>query len=141
MSNSMTDKVRAVKGQDPETPSSSTALDAICEIVLDALQDEAAMMMVKALIQGAVKFFNNQPVMRLGELHFLSDAAKSLGANERTIARWEAAGLKPCRPGTSHKYVVSDDVMDVMRKDATEIPEYEARYKQKSKKTTRKKRE
>lgn len=88
-------------------------------------------------LRGTAEAAEPRPVMGPGELWRLSDAAAALGVDETTVARWEEAGLVVCRPATKNKYVVSDDILKIMRMDAAEIPAYQPRYKRKASAATR----
>ena len=52
-----------------------------------------------------------KPLLRSGELWLLKDAMKVLGVNARTLAKWKSAGFKALQPGTSRKYVTSDEII------------------------------
>ncbi|TWT57266.1 hypothetical protein KOR42_06240 [Thalassoglobus neptunius] len=69
------------------------------------------------------------PVLQLGQLWRRCELLQQMGIGENTLKRWEIAGLPALKAGTREKYYLSDDVIQVMRKCATEgvpklVPDY-----------------
>ncbi len=56
------------------------------------------------------------PLMVAGALYSLQQLKKLLPLNDRTLAKWKAAGLVVYSPGTKRSFVFADDVFTVIRK-------------------------
>jgi hypothetical protein len=53
------------------------------------------------------------PFFRSGEVYLLADLCRVF--SRRTVKSWEATGLRIIRPGTRHAFILSDDLLELLR--------------------------
>jgi len=76
---------------------------------------------------------NASPCLCRGQVWSAQALLIALKIGERTLARWEQAGLQRLQPATDEVYYLSDDVIEIMRLPSEKIPKYLPKYKQKLK--------
>lgn len=79
-------------------------------------------------MSNASENFDLGPIFISGAIYSASYVLSRCGISKKTLRRWEQAGLRGCKPGTSQKYYFGDDLMAVFRMSADDIPPYRPEY-------------
>lgn len=78
---------------------------------------------METTIGSGADFVNPNPLIRPG-IYARSQVMRLLGITDRTLKRWEQAGLQKLQPATDAVFYEGADIMRIMRTPAKDIPPY-----------------
>jgi hypothetical protein len=79
-------------------------------------------------MSNASENFDDGPIFIPGALYSASYVLSRCGIAKKTLRRWEQAGLRGRKPGTTQKFYFGDDLMAVFRMNDDDIPPYRPEY-------------
>jgi hypothetical protein len=85
---------------------------------------------METTVGSGADFVNPNPLIRDG-IYAQSQVVRLLGISDRTLNRWEQAGLRPLQPGTTLVFYEGRNIIEVMRIADADLPQYKAKRDQK----------
>lgn len=86
---------------------------------------------METTVGSGADFVNPNPLIRPG-IYAQSQIKRLLGVSDRTLNRWEQAGLPRLQPCTDTVFYEGEEIIRIMRLPAESIPAFKSKFKQKN---------